>query len=355
LEIYINSFHAPIYRNEYYDVSRDNEKDVIYPAFRISQAFSKNWHDGVDITFLPVDGLSNRASVPFPVYAPYSGWVIETGPDGTGGTQYFTGVYKNFPSWVKDACPLSTEPCYPNGYFTWFTYNKPDPVPTGQGTPTVTPEPLSVDTSVFTLMVAIPPLWLIDNRNIDPKQVNTNAPSPQNTITEREYNTLFTLVSEQKLSIGCGEVFGCSEGPGRQLIIWYKVDDDPLPDIATVFYHVGIELEQYNVWQANCSVLAVSQDPNRLAVWNTVASVGSICEISQGQYLGIAGPFGFTTGEHVHYGVFIDPDNLNTDVDNNNVFIESPNQTDDIDPLTAIDFHMQPCEDTGLCTGGRGS
>jgi hypothetical protein len=127
----------------------------------------------------------------------------------------------------------------------------------------------------------------------------------------------------------CVGEFGCIDGPGRQIVIWYG-GEGALQDqamIQTVYYHVSVdELLQYQQLREICSA-------SRNTTWNRVVENHpdyDVCRVEAHDFLGQALKIGFADAPHLHYEVYIDRDN-------NGQFIRGDgNAGDREDPLMAF-------------------
>ena len=285
------------------------------------------FHSSIQCTclfaFPPLNRGKFNYSTDVEVYAPYEGLVVEAGPDSLTGTEEFVGPYEAFPGWVKEACPQTNQgTCFPvpGSYFVWFY-----PLNTGE----------------WKAMVALRHDTDASNSTGPDEAINSSG----DVLSPVDHVALDTFVQNVKpggLEYVCPaqgggrRQFGCSEGPGRQLVIWHEANDGDLaPDIQTSYVHV--DMNQYDTWQSQCSVGQNYQQ--RREIWDALYNVPtSPCWVRltpTRTHIGTARRIGFTGGVHLHYAVYVD----RGDIDDGDVF---KRDLEEIDPSIAVDFHMHP-------------
>lgn len=296
---YANTFQAPVqYTSD-------------YAVYRNSYPYIPGQHEGADLVYRFPDGAGD--SVPFEVHAQANGVIVDAGPDG------ITRAYQL----EKDYCGQTTVPGNQyvgrSGVFYWVTTIGSEKCGTG-----------------ITGMKEIYFIALTGKEDGD-DEVNDKDETPNNGV----YPPSFGLLFNEFLALqGNGfvnvctrnPVYGCVDGAGRQIIIWYdSVDDESgqpnRPEIQTVYYHVSVdELQQYQQLKTICS-------DNRNTTWTKTIiendNAYNVCRILTGSFLGWARMIGFSTAPHLHYEVYVDRANDGG--------FDTPNRADDReDPLMAF-------------------
>ncbi|MCB9453325.1 MAG: hypothetical protein H6672_17985 [Anaerolineaceae bacterium] len=330
LDAYSTQFLAPVdpvvYENE-------------YTAFRVSQYFEDE-HNGMDITYKPPNGLGN--SIEFSTNAPYGGVVVEAGPDGYSMRNILEKSFEDIPEVIAiymanpdNHCVLSEVLNKGNFCGSYYpgAYAGIKVIPTVNG---------------FTVQHIFASAWDQDlNPGNDSLEKPNNGWSPLSGLDSVTYETLQR--AGYVPASGCNGEYGCSIGGGRQLIIYHNTDSDTLPDIKTVYYHVNMEAgtPYYSDWRSVCSV---DNSSKRINIWNSIipaiwdqiwdaiantpirnADPGNICWTHISEQVATAQLFGWTTGIHLHYTVYIDKNN-DGDFTNDEL----------VDPVFNTDIHMLP-------------
>lgn len=325
---YMNTFLAPVNREIYLRTGAPDgvtgEQAYLYNSFRVSQRPGIG-HWALDVVFRPPDGRDNVIeSQPFPVYAPADGVIVDTGYDGITGTDYFTGPYETFPSWITSACPAATsvKRCNPTGSYLVQFYQK--------------------DESNWQLLIAL--RYDTDNsETTDDNYVLNSTGLPPTGMLEvgRDLTSLLDQVRAGSLT-RCPDEYGCSDGPGQQIVIWYETDDgDSSADIETAFLHVNMNAADFATWKDICSM-----HPNgvrtRVQAYND--GLNDVrCQTASQQLLGEAQRIGFTTGTHLHYQMALDTIDADATGDMfTRPYGNSAQPGEWVDPVVSYDMHMPP-------------
>jgi hypothetical protein len=321
---YMNTFLAPVDRAIYVR-TQSSSGEALYNSFRVSQRLNVG-HWAVDVVFRPPDGRNNQMeSQPFPVYAPASGVIVDAGYDGITGTDYFTGPYEAFPSWVTSACPAATSEngCNPTGSYLVQFYRK--------------------DESTWQLMVAL--RYDTDNSGTTDRTYNLNSTGePPSGILDAEnpdWTALVDRIRSGQLT-RCSGDFGCSDGPGEQIVIWYEAGDgDSSADIETTFLHVVMSPADFALWKETCS-MRPNGERTRIQAY-TDGLNDPRCQVASQRLMGQVQLIGFTTGTHLHYQLALDSSDVDAPGD---IFTRPygiPSQPGEwVDPVISYDMHMPP-------------
>jgi hypothetical protein len=289
--VYANTFRAPVSSTQY---------NAEYALFRNSYHFTPNPeapHTGTDLVYGPPNGRGDATN--FDVYAQGNGVIVDAGPDGV------TRAYQLERDYGTPEEPVLAAPAnrYARraGVFYWTT-----PIPANS------PNPYGFHVTYYVAMIGSED---DDPQNDVPERPNSGAYSRGFGITATELELLhqegFTQISER-----CNGEFGCIEGPGRQIVIWYEVaDDEPSgpnrPEFQTIYYHIAVdELPRYVQLKSLCSA-------DRNATWAAVIAGNpayDICRITtaftpDGSALGRTRQIGFADVPHLHYEIYVDRDN----------------------------------------------
>lgn len=188
------------------------------------------------------------------------------------------------------------------------------------------------------LMIALS--WMTDQ---DPDTGLTHVPNstgklPSGLIDPETYEAL----KYSGLAFCRVGLYGCSEGPGQQIVIWYEANDgDTAADIEVAALHVLMADTQFEHWNKYCSGRG---DTNRIAIYSREIAKPTneaICRVALGTDLGEASLIGYTTGTHLHYQVHLDDQGP----DDNDIFLRPYSSTvpmEAVDPVVSYDMHMPP-------------
>jgi hypothetical protein len=294
LDFYINNFQSPFISNP-----------VVRQHFNTDLYSGPSGHNGVDIVH-KLSGV-NGDSTPFPVVAPYSGVVVDVGPDAFVETYKIERVFGSIddiqPDWVKTCVvkKLTARACK-NGVYIEVT--RPD----------LNAPPINVF-----IMFSMTAYHLGLNNFSDYIRhdgwtgENYGLPSIDDIdklLYNNEYNDL------------CG---GPCNRPGSQIVVQYDTDGDNVAEISTTYLHTA---EVTNPeWQNKCAAKSEQYPGFRSLheMWSLVYNDSS-CHVGTNQELGMAQNIGFSSAPHLHYTVYIDRNE-------NGEFIPGDDET--IDPLIA--------------------
>lgn len=271
---YFNNFRSPIAEDQYQNhyIEYNNRLLLGY-----SSGSGTNNHAGADLFHKPGDGF--QESLDFAIYAQFAGVIVEAGPDGIAGTAYMA------------TCYTGESPPVPRSGYGFYEV-----------------EADLIDDTRCPGEKKVLYMALIDAAGQDnPQTTPNNERYPNAGISWEEY-TLPEVWAEEfpnwwlELSHP-----GAHENPGRQIVIWYNVDQDNThPDIATRYYHVAInEVTHYELLRNICSV-------DRSETWHQVMVNPNpdyqTCYISDPAtyFLGYARIIGFAWSPHLHYELYID-------------------------------------------------
>jgi hypothetical protein len=288
---YANNFVAPVdptlYTND-------------YASFRNSYYYDRVVHEGTDVAYRPPEGAGNAQD--FDVHIMASGVVVDASPDG------ITRSYR----YEKVICPALGEP--PSNIFAGragvfhFVFS----TPCSDGSAGIREQ------YYFAVMY---------DEDDNPDNNSNEAPTVSYTFGLNSDQVNILKAGGFVLASGCQGEFGCVDGPGRRLIIWYNADGTNDPDIQTTYYHVNMNTSgNYTDWNNTCTnrtradtwtKTIVNNDPNF-----------NVCRVNVGIYIGRAELIGFTTGVHLHQEVLIDK--------NNDGSFANTGTDEDEDPLMAF-------------------
>jgi len=290
LDFYINNFQSPIFN------------PVYGQHFNSDLYTGPTNHNGLDMVYKP-SGV-NGASQPFLADAPYSGVIVDVGPDAFVETykveRTFGSIDEIQPPWVKNCVEQGTtfRRCR-NGVYLQAT--RPD-----VNSPTV---------HIF-IMFAM----TAENLGIDDEKRHDNWGGG-------EYG-LEDAAKRDELLYGFGYTDLCGgscTGPGRQVVVQYDIDNDTIADIQTTYLHTS---DVNNAaWQTECSARSSTHPgyAQPYEMWSIVRANPS-CQVASGAQLGTAQFIGFASAPHLHYTVYIDRDG-------DGQFVREDDET--VDPLIA--------------------
>jgi hypothetical protein len=281
----VDNFHAPIdpalYNNEYHH-------------FYLSDGYDHDDHSGLDIVYRPGSGAT---STEFSAYAPYDGVVVDAGPSGITRRDI---LQKFFPG------PEQPPNAYAGRSGVYYDADyEVRPEPEGEG-------------------------WLVTyefaRTGFEDDDTNNNDSEEPH----RGYYPFGLLRDEYEnlLQAGfqnlCSGDYGCTQGPDRQMVIWHSADSDPHPDIQTVYHHIEVVSENYEVWRTQCS-----NGGQRRQTWDNATIAGNpsydtfgVCRVVSGvTQIGTARWIGYSTGTHLHFEVWVDRND-------NGEFDKTPNENE---------------------------